>query len=518
MDQSPSPVLKWNIALIPCLSQVSSGLAISAVNIAIPTMMASLSASLNQIHWVLTGFLIARTVMMPSVGWLGSRLGNKNLFILSAAVFTGGSFLCSISMDANSLIFFRIIQAIGAGTLQAIAMVIMFEVFPPQERGLAIGVFSGSWSLAIYLGPPLGGYFVEYLHWRAIFYINVVVGLLCMLGAYYLFPQKKAEETGGEFDLIGFLSLTGAIVALLLAISNGRELGWASPLIVFLFASSLVLIPFFVFVELRAKKPYLELHHFRILNFSLPTLLNFFRAFAFRGAIFLVALFLQKGLNFTPLQAGMFLLPGVFLTSIAAPVAGTLSDRLGPCIPVAGGLALLILATYGLSTVTLWTSMVSIYFFIGLYSAGQACLNPPLNTLGLRALPEGKSRMGSGIINMIRGLGESFGVVIMSLLLERQTFLNVGSLSPYQDAYISEATRYRTFSQMHHLFHQAGEYGIALQSRAEDLLSYILFNEAVTRAYQDLFLLIAALYLGLLVISLLFLPKSSKQKEAVGTT
>ena len=517
MDQNPSYDLKWHIALILCLSQLSLGLSISAVNIAIPSMMASLGASLDQIHWVLTGFIITRTVLTPSVGWLGSRLGNKNLFILCSAAFTGGSFLCSISWDANSLIVFRIIQAVGAGALQAIAMAIMFEAFPPHQRGLAVGLFSGSWSVAIYMGPPLGGFLVEYLDWRAIFYINVLLGLLSIPGAYLLFPKKNTEERASNFDLIGFLSLTGGTVALLLAMSQERELGWASPLIMGFFSVSLILLPLFVFVELGAKNPYLELRYFRNLNFSLSNLLNLFRAFAFRGAIFLMSLFLQKGLHFTPLKAGMFLLPGVFLTSIAAPLAGSLSDRIGPRIPIMGSFGLLILATYGLSTITLWTSTASIFLFIGLYSAGQACLNPTLNTISLREMPEGKTRVGSGIIAMSRGLGETFGIVVISLLLERQAFINLSFMTPPQESNLSGVLSYDVLSRLRQLMLQAGDYGAALQTQAHSFLSYTLLNEAVTRGYQDLFLLIAGAYFVMLLTAALFLrPAKREAQPALG--
>jgi EmrB/QacA subfamily drug resistance transporter len=389
-------------------------------------------------------------------------------------------------------------------------MAIMFETFPPHQRGLAVGLFSASWSIAIYLGPPLGGFIVEQLNWRAIFYLNVFLGLISILGAYSFIPRKDNEKKESSFDLIGFLTLTGGITALLLALSQGRELGWQSPLIVGLFTASLVLIPLFVLVELKAKNPYLEMRYFRNLNFGLSNLLNFFRAFAFRGAIFLLSLFLQKGLNFTPLQTGMFLLPGVFLTSIAAPLAGSLSDRLGPRTPIVASFFILIFATHGLSTITFWTSTASIFLFIGLYSAGQACLNPPLNTIGLRAIPEGNTRMGSGIITMSRGLGESFGVAIMSFLLERQAFINLSLISPAQEANLSEVGRYAVLSRLQSLLLQAGEYGTTLKTHAQSLLSYTLLNEAVTRSYQDLFLLIAALYVLLLVISALFLPNSGK--------
>lgn len=147
---------KWWIAITLFLGTLSIGLSVTAVNVAIPTIMSSLGTSLNRIQWVLTGFMITRTVLIPCVGWLGERMGDRNLFIASTTIFTAGSLLCSFSWNAESLIFFRIVQAVGAGPLLGISMAIMFEAFPRHERGLAMGLFMTGWSLGPFLGPLLG--------------------------------------------------------------------------------------------------------------------------------------------------------------------------------------------------------------------------------------------------------------------------------------------------------------------------------------------------------------------------
>jgi DHA2 family multidrug resistance protein len=313
----------------------------TAVNIAIPAIMSSLSASLDQIQWVLTGFAITRTVLIPSVGWLGGRIGDRNLFMLSMAIFTAGSLLCSVSWNADSLVFFRIIQAVGAGPLIAVAMSIMFEAFPRHERGMAMGLFMTGWSIGPFFGPLLGGYLVQYVDWRAIFYINIPFGLLSIAAAYFMLPQKKKEEEKPPFDLPGFLTLTGGTVTLLLALSQGQELGWGSQWIAGLFFASAVLWALFVAAELRSRKPYIEVRHFRSFNFGLANLIIFFRVFGFRGANFLLSLFLQRGLNYTPIQAGLFLLPGAVITGTVSPAAGILSDRLTPRVPLLLGLVIL---------------------------------------------------------------------------------------------------------------------------------------------------------------------------------
>ena len=473
--------------------------------------MAALGVSLDRVHWVLTGFLITRTVLMPTVGWLGSRLGNRNLFVLCTSIFIAGAFLCSLSWDTTSLVAFRVLQAIGAGPLAGISMTIIFQAFPSDQRGLALGLFSGSWSIGPFVGAAVGGYIAQQIDWRAIFYINVILGIGTITGACFLFPSRAKEEKPQPFDLVGFLTFTSGMAALLIGLTRGRDLGWGSPLIVTVFAFSCVVLGSFVFLQLVAKQPFLELRCFQSSNFTVSNVLNFCRVFGFRAVEFLVSFFLQKSLHHTPLQTGMFLLPGAALTAVFSPLAGVVSDRVGPKVVVLAGFLTLILASYGLSITNIWTGTSLFLFCIGLQSVGQSCLNAPLNTVALRALPEDKTRMGSGIVTMVRGLAECFGVAVMSLLLERQVFFNLSLTTPSKAAYLSAPIRDQTVAQLRYLITQTGRGVLILQGHAESLFSYILFQEALIRSFQDLFTLTAALYLFMALTTLGFLRPNERK-------
>lgn len=498
---------KWWIAITLFLGTLSIGLSVTAVNVAIPTIMSSLGTSLNRIQWVLTGFMITRTVLIPSVGWLGDRLGDRNLFIASTTLFTAGSLLCSFSWNAESLIFFRIVQAVGAGPLLGVSMAIMFEAFPRHERGLAMGLFMTGWSLGPFFGPLLGGYLTEHVHWRAIFYINLPTGVLSIISGYYLLPRMGSKPNAAPLDLPGLLTMTVATVSLLLALNLGHEEGWNSRLIVSLFAVAALFFSLFIVVELKSDHPFLELRYFRDVNFSLSNFLIFFRVFGFRGASYLLAIFLQKGLNYTPTQAGIFLLPGAVITGLWSPVAGKITDRLGPRIPIVGGLAILIFALYGLSQLSLWSTVGFIFFFMCVKSVGQSSLNAPLNTVALAAIPEGRARMGSGMIGMTRGLGEAFSVAVLTFLLERYAFFNLYSIPPLQGAAFEENTRLAALSQIQDLLVHAGHFGVAVEERARSLFAHTLIQQALTQAYQDLFLLIAMVHVALLILALFIRTK-----------
>jgi MFS transporter, DHA2 family, multidrug resistance protein len=506
-SRSSDDLHKWLIAITLFLGTLSIGLSVTAVNIAIPTIMSALGTSLNRIQWVLTGFMITRTVLIPSVGWLGDRMGDRNLFITSTTIFTAGSLLCSFAWNVESLIVFRIVQAVGAGPLLGVSMAIMFEAFPRDQRGMAMGLFMTGWSLGPFFGPLLGGYLTEHVHWRAIFYINLPTGLLSIVAGYYLLPRMAAKSDAAPLDAFGLVTMAGATVALLLALTLGHEEGWTSRLIVSLFAASIVLFVLFIAAELRSDHPFLELRYFRDINFSLANVLIFIRVFGFRGASFLLALFLQRALNYTPTQAGIFLLPGAIITGTWSPIAGKLSDRVGPRIPIVGGLAILICALYELSQLSLWSTVTFIFFSMCLMSVGQSSLNAPLNTVALAAIPEGRARMGSGMIGMTRGLGEAFSIAVLSFLLERYAFFNLYAIPPMQGAAFAASERLHVISQIHNLLIDAGQFGFALSERARSLLAHTLINQALTHAYQDLFLLIAALNAGLLVIALFLRTK-----------
>ena len=499
-SQVYDPAHKWPITITLSLGMISVGLGITGIDIAIPAMMSSLGTSLDRIQWVLIAFMITRTVLIPGVGWMGQRIGDRNLFILSAATFAAGSLLCSVAWDVNSLVAFRVIQGIGVGPLIGVSMSIMYEAFPRNERGLAMGLFMTGWSLGPFFGPPAGGYLAQAISWRAIFYLPLPTLTLAILAAAFILPRRPADHTLPTFDLLGFLTLTGGLVTMLLGLTQGQETGWASQRIVSLFGTAALLIGIFIITELRAEHPYVQIRYFKNLNFSISNVIVLIRVMGFRGTSFILNLFLQRALHYTPLQSGIFMLPAAIAVGVVSPFAGMLSDRFGPKILIAGGLALLTVTLFGLSTVTMWTSMGLIYFLIVLKSIGQSTINAPLNSIALGALPEGESRMGSGLLGLSRGLGEGFGIATLSLLLERYVFVKVEAMTPPLDARLTETLRDDVMVQLGTILQHAGQYGIALNERVLSLFGYRLLNESVTLAYHQLFIIVGFIYLGLVAL------------------
>ena len=258
-----------------------------------------------------------------------------------------------------------------------------------------------------------------------------------------------------------------------------------------------------------------SLRYFRSANFSISNVIVLVRVMGFRGTSFILNLFLQRALHYTPFQAGVFMLPAAIAVGVVSPFAGMLSDRFGPRLLLVLGLVLLAGTLFGLSTVTLWTGVGLIYFLVVLKSVGQSTINAPLNSIALGALPEGESRMGSGILGLSRGLGEAFGIATLSFLLERHVFYKVEAMTPLLGARLTEGLRDHVMAQMRALLQHAGQYGGALEERAQSLLGYSLLGEGVTQAYHEIFTLIGLAYLALVVM--VWLLRTGKAQPAPAT-
>jgi DHA2 family multidrug resistance protein len=220
------PSYKWWVTWTIMLGAFLFALDSTIVNIAIPNIMASIGADLNQIQWVLIIYMIGMAVVMPAVGWLSDLVGHKWLYTGSLALFTISSALCGMAWSPYSLIFFRCIQGLGAGAIAPTAMAIIFQVFPPQQRGLAMGIYSLGWTFGPILGPTLGGYLTDTISWRAIFYINIPLGIVGVALAASIMAADLSGRRSRRLDLLGLVTMATGVVTLLMALSQGNREGW----------------------------------------------------------------------------------------------------------------------------------------------------------------------------------------------------------------------------------------------------------------------------------------------------
>jgi DHA2 family multidrug resistance protein len=411
---------KWFVLANIMIGTFMAVLDSTIVNVGLPKIMASFGVGIDKIEWVITAYMLSMAVMLPTSGWLADKFGYKRLYFMGLLMFTIGSLLCGLSNDENTLIFSRVIQGLGAGTIQPLGMAIITREFPPQQRGMALGFWAIAAAASVSFGPLIGGYLVDNFSWQLIFDVNIPFGIAAMV--FTIVIQKEYfNKNVGNFDLVGFVSVVIFFPVLLYALSEGsattNTAGWHAPYILFCFAISLVALAVFITRELTTEHPLIDLRLLGDYNFGMGNLVMLIFAIGMFGSTFLLPLYLQNSMNYTAVQAGAVFLPVGIIQGMMSPIAGKISDKINPKIPMIIGVTVL-----GFSfMLNSQLSYLSEHHFImiSLYLRGFAMgiIFTPLSNLMLLTMPREKMAQASGITNTVRQLGGSLGVAVFTTLL-----------------------------------------------------------------------------------------------------
>jgi DHA2 family multidrug resistance protein len=508
---------KWVVMGTVMVGTFMAVLDATIVNVALSKLMATFGVSVDAVEWILTAYLLAFAVMLPSTGWFSNRFGHKRMFLIGLFLFTLGSFLSSLSPSLSVLIAFRVIQGFGAGTILPVGMAIVTREFPPEKRGIALGFWSVAASASVSLGPAAGGYLIDHYSWHTIFDVNVPIGLMGMV-ASFLVLREFLSEVRRAFDVIGFLALALFLTTLLLALANGNSNwntgGWTSKFIVTNFALSFIGLAVFLVAEFTVKHPLIELGLFRSYNFTLSNIVLFIFGFGMFGSNFLLPIYLQNSLGYTPFQAGMVFLPVGVLLGLTAPIAGLFTDRFGGKIPAVIGLILLAYTFYEYSFLS-YLSMKS-QIMVPLYIRGVALglIFAPLTTVAITEMPNEKMAQASGLINVIRQVGGSFGVAVFGTLLTQRTILHAAAygqqINQYSGVFQNTVAKLQYFS----MDVTGGTFAQAA-TKASALIYMYVQNQAFISAIDDVFLLAGGIVL-ISVIPVFFLRSVKRKKEPGG--
>jgi DHA2 family multidrug resistance protein len=500
---------KWWVTGTVMFSAFLTVMSGATVNVALPPMMTAFGLNIDQAQWIITAFMIAGAVLIPTVGWLGNWLGNRNLFLLSLLVFIGGSALCGIAWSGTSLIVFRVVQGIGSGPITPMAMVLLSSAFPPQQRGLAMGLYGLGVAFGPAVGPVLGGYVTEHLGWRMVFYLNVPAGVLCMLLVVLVIPNTR-ETVRRSLDLAGLVTMTVFLISFLIALSQGQRLGWDTPYIQRLFVIAGVAFVLFLILSFTRQEPLVDLRLYKNVAFSMVSIAILINAMNFWGTNFLQTILLQRLMDYTPAQAGYVVLPGALIMAFTTLGAGQLVDKIDRRLIILFGLGLFAFASYLFSFLSLDqpTSWV-IWMIIGRYVT-IGFIFTPMNASSLMLLPPDKVRMGSGLINLLQqGIGGTVGLAMMTTILQRRTSYHVNMLGESQ--VFSPLPLTEVLEPARDLMIHAGEVGAMVDTKSLALLQHHLEQQATVAAYQDCFLLVV----GMCVLAMplvLFLRRQSTTK------
>lgn len=457
---------KWQVVTSVIFGTFMVIMDATVVNVALPTLRnvfaTSGGGSIGQVQWVISGFVLAIGIVTPMAGLLADRFGIKRVYLLSLFGFTVASALCGLAPNLVVLILFRILQGLAGGSALPLGTALLFSAFPPEERGLAFGVFGIPLVVAPALGPVLGGALVEYADWRFIFFVNVPIGLLGVSIGWRLLRESKREGRV-PIDYVGAVLAFIAFGGILYGLSNGAPQGdvtsggaggtgatgnWGSwQVILSLVVGSAALIVFVVWEYFKRDEALLDVRLFRRPTFTIANVIGWISVIGFFGAEFLLPLYLQILRGLTPLQTGLLLLPLAVASGILAPFIGRLQDKIGPRLLVAAGFGLLIVNTWQFSLLSLTESYGYIAFLLVLRGVALALVLQPtllaaLSGIGPRALPR-----ASSLVNASRSIFQSLGVAMLATILATTTANALSGFQPPKPSTIPPPANYQAIVQ-----------------------------------------------------------------------
>jgi DHA2 family multidrug resistance protein len=463
----------------------------TVVNVGLPKIMASFGIGLDKAEWVITAYMLAMAVMLPTSGWLADRFGYKRMYFIGLFLFTAGSMFCGISPNENMLITSRIIQGLGAGTIQPLGMAIITREFPVKQRGIALGFWAISAAASVSFGPMIGGFIIDNFNWQLIFDLNIPIGILAMLFTIIIQSEYKSEIRR-RFDMIGFLSVSIFLPLTLYTLSEGNAItnsaGWHAPYILFCGAVSLIALAVFLTAELAGDDPLIDLGLLRNRNFGLGNIIMIFFSLGMFGSTFLMPVYLQNSMGYTALQAGSVFLPVGIIQGIMAPISGRISDKLNPKLPAITGVILMAFSFYLNSRLSFLSEMKAIMISLYIRGFAMGLLFTSLSTVSLLQIPKEKMAQAAGISNSIRQLGGSLGVAILATLLTSRVSYHAQQFGGAINAR-SEVYQQTTGKIRFHLQHDAGSSPTNATMQGQAILLSNLNKQAYIQGINDDFFL-----------------------------
>jgi len=396
---------KWIALSVTTLGALMAAIDSTIVILGLPSMMTELHAGLIEMVWVIIGYLLVSTVFLLTFGRIADMLGRTRLYNLGFVVFTFGSLLCGLSGTAVQLILFRLVQGAGAAMMLVNSMAILTEVFPPNERGRALGINGITWAAGGIIGPVLGGLILSVSSWRWIFFINIPIGIVGALWGYIALHEKSERPRGERFDASGAAIFSVGLLALLLALTSGIQYRFTSAPILGLFAVFAVATVAFIARERRARCPTLDLSLFRNRVYNFSVLAATMQSLALFSVNFMIVFYLQGVRGYDPLKAALLLIPMPLLSSVIGPFSGVVADRIGARGPATLGLLLQAAALVGFMQLTPTTTYLQLACGLTLMGLGGGMFFPPNTSAAMSAAPRERLGVASATLGTMRQTG-----------------------------------------------------------------------------------------------------------------
>jgi MFS transporter, DHA2 family, multidrug resistance protein len=498
----------WIVAVAVMFATFMEVLDTTVVNVSLPHIAGSLSASVDEAAWALTSYLVANAIILPMTGWIANYFGRKRTLTAAVFGFTAASVLCGLAPTLPALIFFRIIQGATGGALQPLSQAVMLEAFPPQDRGKAMAFWGLGIVVAPMLGPVIGGWLTQNYSWRWVFYINLPVGLASVIMTrLFIFDPPYIRRSGRGIDYWGMGMLAVGVGALQIVLDKGQEEDWFSSnwilFLAFLAAGSLIA---FVLRELRARDPVVHLRVFKNRTYSAGVFLMTVLGFVLYGSMLLVPIFLQTLLGYPALEAGIAMAPRGLGSFLMMPVVGTVLGKFDPRKVLAVGLCGASWTLYALSRLNLQAGYWDIFWPQFIQGASLAMLFVPLTTATMDPIPKEEMGNATSMFNLMRNLGGSVGIAGATTYLFRRQQIHTNVLGAHVTPY-SWQTRTLTNSLQGSMMAHGSD-PVTASQQSYTALWGIVQRQASMQAFVDTFLALAIVFL--LVLPLLMVMKRPK--------
>ncbi|HUL14851.1 MAG TPA: DHA2 family efflux MFS transporter permease subunit [Terriglobales bacterium] len=502
-SRTPPLINPWIIAVAVMLSTFMEVLDTTVVNVSLPHIAGSLSATVDESTWTLTSYLVSNAIVLPMTGWLSNYFGRKNMLMFSVSGFTIASFFCGLAPSLPVLIVFRIIQGACGGGLQPISQAVLLESFPPRDRGKAMGFWGLGIVVAPMLGPVLGGWLTDSYSWRWVFYINVPIGIASILMTrLFVFDPPYIKRTSHKIDYWGIGMLALWVGALQIVLDKGQEKDWFGTtwITIVVIVSGLTLIAFLI-RELTIKHPVVDLRVFRERTYSTGVFLMALLGVGLYGTTVIIPLVLQTLLGYPALQAGIAMAPRGVGSFIAMPLVGLIMVKFDPRKLLSIGLIVCIYTLWQFSRLNLNAGYWDFFWPQFIMGLALGFLFVPLTTISMDPIPKEAMGNATSLFNLVRNLGGSVGISVVATIQERLLQRNIHSLGTDVNPFSPEAAA--MFHSLKEMFFMRSGDPAAAAKQAYAALFGMVERQASMIAYNDVFRILCVLFLLMLPFLLL---------------
>ncbi|MES2775025.1 MAG: DHA2 family efflux MFS transporter permease subunit [Bacteroidota bacterium] len=484
------------------------------VNVALNEMKGNMGATLNEIGWVITAYAIGNVIIIPMTSWLSQQFGRRNYFAASIIIFTVCSFLCGNATNVWELVIFRFIQGVGGGALLVTSQTIITESYPPEKRGMAQAIYGLGIIVGPTLGPPLGGFIVDHFSWPFIFYINIPIGIIATLLTikFVRSPKYGEKKSGKEIDWLGIGLLAIAVGSLQYVLEKGQEDDWFnSGIIISLTIAAVFSMYFFIWRQMTFKNPIVELRVLKNANLRVGTILSFVLGFGLYGTTFIIPLYTQSNLGWTATQAGMLLIPASLTTAFLMPIMGKLlSKGVSTQYLVSAGMFLFaIFCFWGYKIITPNTGKDDFFWMLIMRGIAMPFVFIPITALALSSLKGIQIGQGAAFTGMMRQLGGSFGIAIITTIMSRNTILHTADIGSHLQA--TDPNVQARLAGMQQMFVGKGMTTDMAAQSGYKLMELNVLKQASVLSYMDVFMFVGTVFL--LCVPFVLLTKSRKKAK-----